>query len=34
MLIEKFDLNTDNDGASAKASPLHALIVFGMKQFS
>ena len=34
MLIEKIDLNTGNDGASAKASPLHALIVLGKKQFS
>ena len=25
----KFDLNTANDGASAKASPFHALIVLG-----
>ena len=28
-MLRKFDLNTDNDGASAKASPFHALIVLG-----
>ena len=26
-MLRKFDLNTANDGASAKASPFHALIV-------
>ena len=30
----KFDLNTANDGASAKASPFHALIVLGGKRLS
>ena len=28
----KFHLNTANDGASAKASPFHALIVLGEKR--
>ena len=27
-MLRKFDLNTANNGASAKASPFHALIVF------
>ena len=30
----KFDLNTANDEASAKASPFHALIVLGKKRLS
>ena len=36
MLIAKnfFYRNTGNDGASAKANPLHALIVLGKKQLS
>ena len=29
LIVKKFDLNTTNDGASAKASPFHALIVLG-----
>ena len=29
LILNKFDLNTANDGASAKASPFHALIVLG-----
>ena len=28
-MLRKFDLNTANDGDSAKASPFHALIVLG-----
>ena len=34
LLLRKFYLNTGNDGASAKANPLHALIVLGKKQLS
>ena len=34
LIVKKFDLNTANNGASAKASPLHALIVLGKKQLS
>ena len=30
--LNKFDQNTANDGASAKASPFHALIVLGKKR--
>ena len=29
LIVKKFDLNTANDGASAKASPFHALIGLG-----
>ena len=30
----KFDLNTANDGASAKASPFHALMALGKKRLA
>ena len=33
-LLRKVDLNTSNDGASAKASPFHALIVLEKKRLS
>ena len=29
LIVNKFDLNTANDEASAKASPFYALIVLG-----
>ena len=34
LIKKKIDLNTANDGASAKASPFHALIVLGKKRLS
>ena len=30
LILKKCDLNTVNDGASAKASPFHAPIVLGI----
>ena len=34
LILRKFDLNPANDGASAKASPFHVLIVLGKKRLS
>ena len=34
IILNKFDINTVNDGASAKASLFHTLIVLGKKQLS
>ena len=34
LIFNKIDINTANDGASAKASPFHALIVLGKKRLS